>query len=38
MKKKRSKTLNDIHKLHQNLLGLLKQDPGNPLGNHTISL
>ena len=38
MKKKRLKTLKDIHKRHQNLLGLLKQDPGNPLGNHTIYL
>ena len=38
MKKKKLKTFNDIHKLHQNLMGLLKQDPSNPLGNHTISL
>ena len=38
MKKKKLKTLKDIHKRYQNLLGLLKQDPGNPLGNHTISL
>ena len=38
MKKKKLKTLNNIHKLHQNLMGLLKQDPSNPLGNHTISL
>ena len=37
-KKKRSKTLNDIHKLHQNLKGLLKQDPSNPLGTHKVSL
>ena len=38
MKKKKLKTLKDIHKLHHNLMGLLKQDPGNPLGNHTASL
>ncbi|PXX30394.1 hypothetical protein [Arenibacter sp. ARW7G5Y1] len=38
MKKKKLNTLKDIHKRYQNLLGLLKQDPGNPLGNHTISL
>jgi len=38
MKKKKLKTLKDIHKRHQNLMGLLKQDPGNPLGNHTISI
>lgn len=38
MKKKKLKTLKDIDKLHQNLIGLLKQDSGNPSGNHTISL
>tara|TARA_R110000868_G_scaffold150513_1_gene373751 strand:- start:584 stop:943 length:360 start_codon:yes stop_codon:yes gene_type:complete len=38
MKKKKLKTFNDIHKLHQNLMGLLKQDPSNPLGNHKVSL
>ena len=38
MKKKKLKTLNNIHKLHQNLMGLLKQDPSNPLGNHKVSL
>ena len=38
MKKNKSKTLNDIHKLHQNLMGPLKQDQGNPSVNHTISL
>ncbi|MBC8767724.1 hypothetical protein H4O18_06945 [Arenibacter sp. BSSL-BM3] len=38
MKKKKLNTLNDIHKLHQNLMGLLKQDPSNPLGNHKVSL
>jgi hypothetical protein len=37
-KKKRIKTLNDIHKLHLNLIGLLKQDPSNPLGNYKVSL
>ncbi|MDL5511211.1 hypothetical protein QSE00_05255 [Arenibacter sp. M-2] len=30
MKKKKLKTLKDIHKLHQTLIGLLKQDAGNP--------
>ena len=38
MKKKKLKTLNNIHKLHQNLMGLLKQDPSNPLGNHKVSI
>ena len=38
MKKKKFKTLKDIHKRHQNLIGLLNQDPGNPLGNYTVSL
>ena len=38
MKKKKLKSLKDIQKRHQNLMGLLKQDPGNPLGNHMISL
>ena len=38
MKKKKLKTLKDIHKLHKNLMGLLKQDPSNPLGNHKVSL
>jgi len=38
MKKKKRKTLKDIHKLHQNLMGLLKQDISNPLGNHKVSL
>ena len=37
-KKKKLKTLKNIHKRHQNLLGLLKQDPGNPLGSYTASL
>ena len=38
MKKKKLKTLKYIHKLHQNLMGLLKQNPGKPLGNQMISL
>ena len=38
MKKKKLKTFNDIHKLHQNLMRLLKQDPANPLGNHKVFL
>ncbi|MDO6604139.1 hypothetical protein [Arenibacter palladensis] len=38
MKKKKLKTLKEIRKRHRNHMGLLKQDSGNPLGNHTISL
>ena len=38
MKKKERKTLNNIHKLHQNLMGLLNRDPGNPSENYKVSL
>ena len=38
MKKKKLKTLNEIHKLHQNLMGLLKQDSGNPSNNYRVSI
>ncbi|MEQ9583510.1 MAG: hypothetical protein RIM68_15355 [Arenibacter sp.] len=38
MKKKKLKTLNDIHKLHQNLVGLLKQDSGYSSENFKVSI
>ncbi|MDL5514589.1 hypothetical protein QSE00_22445 [Arenibacter sp. M-2] len=38
MKKKKRKTLKDIHKRHQNLMVLLKQDSGNPVGNPRVSI
>ncbi|MDL5514762.1 hypothetical protein QSE00_23330 [Arenibacter sp. M-2] len=38
MKKKERKTLKDIHKLHQNLMGLLHRNPGNPSGNYKVSI
>ena len=38
MKKKKLKTLNKIHKLHQNLVGLLKQDSGYSSGNYKVFL
>ena len=38
MKKKEGKTLNDIHKLHQNLMGLLHRNPGNPSGNYKVTI
>ena len=38
MKKKVRKTLKDIHRLHQNLMGLLHRDPGNPSGNYKVSI
>ena len=38
MKKKKLKTLKEIRKRHRNLMGLLKQDPANPLGNHKVFL
>ena len=36
MKKKKLKTLNEIHKLHQNLVGLLKLDSGYSSGNYNV--
>ncbi|MDO6601662.1 hypothetical protein [Arenibacter palladensis] len=38
MKKKKLKTLNDIHNLHQSLISLLKQDSGCSSGNYKVSL
>ena len=38
MKKKKLKTLKEIRKHHRNLMGLLKQDPANPLRNHKVFL
>tara|TARA_R110002049_G_scaffold17289_5_gene67560 strand:+ start:418 stop:777 length:360 start_codon:yes stop_codon:yes gene_type:complete len=37
MKKKKHKTLNDIHKLHQNLMGLLKQQPDSQSSCYQVS-
>ena len=38
MKKKKLNTLNEIHKLHQNLVGLLKLDSDYSSGNYKVFL
>jgi len=38
MKKKKLKTLKNIHKRHQNLIGLLKQDPDNQIWDFKVCL
>ena len=35
---KKLKTFKEIRKRHRNIMGLLKQDPANPLGGYMVSL